>query len=154
MTKEEEWRYIPDVAGYSASSQGRIFNIKKNWICNPVVMNKGYLIVTINKKSHLVHRLVASAFLGASELHVDHLDHNRANNRVENLRYVTASQNNCRLSNKIRKNNTTGAIGVSKDGKNWRAQVTDKNGLRRRKSFSAFSDAVQFTLSHKTHFLP
>jgi len=60
--------------------------------------NKGYKrvsIVDLNgiSLSYYVHRLVAFAFLGESDLYVDHIDGNRANNNLENLRYVTNSQN-------------------------------------------------------------
>jgi hypothetical protein len=46
--------------------------------------------------SHVAHRIVAFAFLGnpPSEKHVvDHIDTNRCNNRIENLRWVTRLEN-------------------------------------------------------------
>lgn len=61
------------------------------------LMPSGYSIVRISKTHLLVHRLVAFAFLGpppnktAWEVH--HRDGDPANNRVENLEYVTRSQN-------------------------------------------------------------
>ena len=57
----------------------------------------GYLRVQINGKHHYVHRLVALAFLGPppSENHtmVMHIDSNSANNRADNLEWVTPSEN-------------------------------------------------------------
>lgn len=56
----------------------------------------GYLRVQIGGRTHGIHRLVASAFLGQppSELHVaDHIDSDRTNNGVSNLRWVTKSAN-------------------------------------------------------------
>ena len=42
-----------------------------------------------------VHRLVATAFLGLTEdLHVDHIDCDKSNNHVKNLRVVTMEENN------------------------------------------------------------
>src|SRR5690606_8270706 len=59
----------------------------------------GYLSVGLNKvgavkKRVTVHRLVATAFLGPSDLPlVRHIDGNPKNNRVENLRFGTESEN-------------------------------------------------------------
>jgi hypothetical protein len=59
---------------------------------------QGYISVNLynNKVRKLtkVHRLVAEAFCsGDSTLDVDHINHNRSDNRAENLRFVTDSQN-------------------------------------------------------------
>ena len=56
----------------------------------------GYLSVTVPyRKGCSIHRLVAETFipnpLGATE--VDHIDGNKTNNRVENLRWVTHKEN-------------------------------------------------------------
>ena len=56
----------------------------------------GYLAVHKNKRHYYVHRLVAGTFLGqpsASCMQVNHKDGDRKNNHVQNLEYVTQSQN-------------------------------------------------------------
>jgi hypothetical protein len=60
--------------------------------------NKGYKRISLidfngNSKSFYVHRLVMSAFIGDSDLYVDHIDGNKKNNNLNNLRYVTNSEN-------------------------------------------------------------
>lgn len=55
-----------------------------------------------SRRTRLVHRLVALAFLGkppTRSAHVDHVDGNRQNNRPANLRYMSASDNARRGSN-------------------------------------------------------
>jgi len=57
----------------------------------------GYRQASVNGKTHLVHRLVAKAFLPPppSEKHtqVMHIDGDPANNRADNLGWVTRSEN-------------------------------------------------------------
>ena len=62
-------------------------------------LNCGYLVVTIptipySKNCH-IHRLVAKAFIPNPENKplVDHIDGNKTNNRIENLRWVTHKEN-------------------------------------------------------------
>ena len=56
----------------------------------------GYLSVMINGKHYRVHRLVAEAFLGdiPSGYEPDHIDRNRHNNAVANLRIISRQDNN------------------------------------------------------------
>lgn len=45
------------------------------------------------------HRLVAAAFFGLGDLEVDHIDCDHANNRLDNLEYVTGRENYLRAVN-------------------------------------------------------
>lgn len=89
----ERWKPIKDLPGYSVSDRGRV---RKDSTGQMMVLSKngGYCRITISKH---VHRLVAEAFIDKPEdeakCWVDHIDGNRANNNVENLRWVTPSEN-------------------------------------------------------------
>lgn len=79
------------------------------------ITNKGYQLVMLCKNSiiypKLVHRLVAEAFIPNLENkpNVDHLDTNKQNNFVDNLRWTTQKEN-C-LNPISRKNNSISKIG-------------------------------------------
>lgn len=113
----EIWKPIKDLPGYSVSNKGRI---KKDSTGQIMVLSKngGYCRITVSKH---VHRLVAKAFLKIPEdknkCWVDHIDGNRSNNNVENLRWVTPSEN-ClsfgyenRIKNRMKKVKATNSHG-------------------------------------------
>jgi hypothetical protein len=80
------------------SNLGRVIG-RSGKLLKPQKTKNGYLVIKYwNGKyanSHLVHRLVASAFLDNpnNKPEIDHIDTNRMNNRVENLRWVTRPEN-------------------------------------------------------------
>ena len=58
--------------------------------------NRGYYSVGIMRKTHMVHRLVATAFIPNPENKpcVNHIDGNKLNNCVSNLEWNTVKENN------------------------------------------------------------
>lgn len=78
------------------SSYGRVQNKcgVVHWGCRH---QDGYHRASIGRRSFLVHRLVAHAFLGPPQsddcFEVNHIDGNKSNNRVVNLEYLSHSQN-------------------------------------------------------------
>jgi len=84
---------------YYVSNLGQVKSTTKTWlkdrILKPRQYGKGYLSVNINKKNKPIHHLVALTFIGERPegLQIDHIDRNKLNNRADNLRYVTANEN-------------------------------------------------------------
>jgi hypothetical protein len=97
----EEWKQIDGYVDYQVSSLGRVRSLKfgKQRILAPRKNTDGYFcIVTCmngRQTSHRIHRLVASVFISNPENlpQVDHIDRDITNNSIENLRWVTPSQN-------------------------------------------------------------
>jgi hypothetical protein len=89
------------------------------------VSSKGYTRIKINGMEFKAHRLAWLHFHGVMPTHdIDHINGNRADNRIANLRDVSRSMN---LQNQTRPrtDNTSGYRGVSlhKSGKRWKAQI-------------------------------
>ena len=96
----EIWMPIPNTNDkYFISSFGRVLSKnKKNLILYPKTTKDGYLVVAIvqngKRKDYLVHRLVANTFLSNdTDKEIDHIDGNRKNNSLSNLRFVTHTEN-------------------------------------------------------------
>lgn len=93
-----EWRTISDIPSYMISDAGEIMNASTGKLLKPTPV-RGYEQVTLcDENGHhrrCVHRLVAAAFLPNPEMkpQVNHRDGNKRNNCVDNLEWVTQSEN-------------------------------------------------------------
>ena len=74
--------------------------------------NMGYRRIEINGKKYPAHRLILMwhGIKVPKELDVDHINHDRADNRIENLRLVTRLEN--MRNKKLYKNNKSGQHGI------------------------------------------
>lgn len=96
----EEWKPIKDWEKYyEVSNFGNIRNIKTRKLLTGDINSCGYYRVCLyhnnKKKKYFRHRLVAEHFLEKidSKNFVNHIDGNKANNNVNNLEWVTESEN-------------------------------------------------------------
>ena len=88
------------------------------------VHNRGYNHGAIVGDMYLAHRVVWTMAYGEwPECEIDHINHNRTDNRLANLRSVTTQGNQRNAS--ISKNNTSGVLGVSfdKSRSKWMASI-------------------------------
>jgi hypothetical protein len=82
----------------------------------------GYIGICINGQQRFAHRLAWLYVHGrwpAAE--IDHINEDRSDNRIANLREATHGQNNTRA--RARKDNRSGVLGVFKCGNRWQAQI-------------------------------
>lgn len=98
--ENEIWKEIiienEDTSGYYISSLGRFKNKKGVIMSNYKPHHSGYIYLRVNIKKYALHRLVALMFLPNLENKpfVNHIDGNKINNKLENLEWVTCSENN------------------------------------------------------------
>ena len=85
----------------------------------------GHRTVSVDRKRVLIHRVIWEMHNSPipEKMKVDHIDGNATNNRIENLRLATNSENS--MNSRMKKNNTSGYKGVSyrKDSGKWRASI-------------------------------
>ena len=90
----EEFRIIKDFPNYSISNLGRVRNNATDRILKPGIDGRGYYYVNLCKDGYAyaknIHKLVALMFIENpdNKPYVDHIDCNKQNNNVINLRCV------------------------------------------------------------------
>ena len=119
---KELWKEIPRYPHCEVSNEGRVRYKETTKIhglahhMRPLKLTGfGYLQLTIDNKTESAHNLVAEAFIGPrpmKDYQVDHIDNNKLNNRPENLRWISHSQNTMRAS-------TTGKRRYFYEGELW-----------------------------------
>lgn len=150
---DEEWRDVNIDEGkyigrYKVSNKGRVRSLSRFVTCRGgyrrskgkfIVLSKnncGYYGATLyrdgNPKKFSVHRLVAMAFIDNPEnkREVNHKDGIKTNNIVENLEWMTSSENTMHSYDNGLQNRGSG-VGTSK--------LTDKDVLRIRSLYPEYS---------------
>ncbi len=98
---EKEWKTIElGYCVYAISNFGDVFNITRNREQKLFRAGRGYFYLSTQKnkikRNYEVHRLVAQLFIPnpLNKPQVNHIDGNKENNCVDNLEWVSASENN------------------------------------------------------------
>lgn len=146
----EEWKQIEDY-DYYISNKGRV--ISKNGLMKPAESKNGYLYICLCKngiqKTFSLHRLIAKYFIFNNNENnniIDHIDRNRKNNNLENLRWVNYKENALNSKSVI---NRKCSKWIDKCVKNnnvyeyWRVQYYDNN-IKKRKRFKTEEEANEF----------
>jgi len=143
----EIWKDVIGYEGiYEVSSRGRIMRVAGGMgttaghIMKATRQRSGYLYVGLRRDGKRqdvmrVHRLVAEVFLDPApspQHQVNHKNGNKSDNRVENLEWVTASENIRHAFDILGREAT---IAPSKGEANGRAKVTRRDVKRIRKLY-------------------
>ena len=90
----KNWIKLSSNENYAINIDGEVANLKTGLIVKGSERN-GYLRISIENKQYSIHRLIWETFNGTipEGYCIDHIDGNRANNSISNLRLTTQSEN-------------------------------------------------------------
>ncbi|MCP4060719.1 MAG: HNH endonuclease [Pseudoalteromonas sp.] len=125
---------------WNSSSKNKGFKGKRCGGLN----SSGYVVLRFDGKLQYAHRVIYSMMVGdVSGGCIDHVNGNRADNRLANLRLVSRAENN--KNSTIQKNNVSGVTGVhfDKGTSKFRVQISVKNKTKHIGVYGELSEAVK-----------
>tara|TARA_R110001632_G_scaffold40067_2_gene100164 strand:+ start:119 stop:586 length:468 start_codon:yes stop_codon:yes gene_type:complete len=140
---------IENYENYKIFENGNVINTKSGRIKKSCITNDGYLRISLCKngkcKHYLIHRLLGLAYIPNPENKecIDHINRDRLDNRLENLRWATRLENSHNTG--LRFDNTSGEKNIYKIKQNnsWIFQKLLNKKIFY-KLFKKKEDAIQF----------
>ena len=141
---EEIWKEIEEFPNYHISNFGNVKNVITNKVLRNVLKGGYYEVGIVNnkcRKNFKIHRLVALAFIDNNEnkAEVNHKDKNKLNNHIDNLEWMTRTENNQHRCNGL----------VIKSNKNKQIYRLDKNNGNILEKYNSIEDAGKWALENK-----
>jgi len=136
------WRRRP-IEDFKTESAFKKWNVEFSGAVAGSIDSKNYRTIIISNKSYKAHRLVwAYHHDNPAEFQIDHINHNKSDNRIENLRLVTNAEN--QRNAKLRSDNTSGYVGVTfhKAASKWMAKIKYKGKVFGLGFFANKDDAI------------
>ena len=125
----------------------QIYSYYKKDYLKPYLNIYNYYTIQLCKNGKVklfkVHRLIYEVYNGTipEGLCIDHIDNNKTNNNIDNLRLANRSENNC--NKKVQKNNTTGYKNISLTKSNtYEVKISKNNKKVYCKKFKTLEEAI------------
>lgn len=107
------------------------------------VCGSGYVYISLNKKRYLAHRIIFCILNGYLPKYIDHINGNKSDNRIENLREATLSENQRNTSKRLTNKSGYKNICWEKGRLKWRVDIRLGDGKYKVIGrFEKISDAV------------
>jgi hypothetical protein len=140
-----EQKDIPGFEGkYQATQDGRIYSLKNKIFLKQYDDTYGYNTCNLGGKTYKIHKLIGMTFLENpnSHIQIDHINRNRKDNNVSNLRYVSSSENQINKTSYARKPSELRNIETKKSTYKVTIRTKDKPSIY--KSFKTLEEAQTF----------
>lgn len=116
-------------------------------------MPTGYFYVGVDGQNHYLHRLIWFFFNGQNPKHtIDHINHDKGDNRIENLRDVTQKVNSRNMGNV--KQNSLGFAGVTfnKRDNRWLAKIKVDYKQIYLGQYETLEEAISMRMTANDHY--
>ncbi len=139
MTQEinnECWRNVSGYLNYQISNVGRVRNSFTGLILKQHLRKNNYYQISLYKdkksKSFYTHRLVAQEFIDNPEERpfVDHINRDTKHNCMDNLRWVSISQNNMNSTKSMNCSSIYKGVSFDKSKNKWKAYIQIGGNLK------------------------
>ena len=136
---------IPNYNGkYKIDKSSNVYSKAKGRLLKPSKSVRGYMVLTLNKKTRPLHQLVVESFVDSNYkskgLVVDHIDRDKTNNELSNLRLVSKADNY--INSDHYENRKKGCVHLRSNG-TFRAVVSIK-GIKHDKTFNTELEAQEY----------
>ena len=153
----EEFRIIKDFENYEISNFGNVINCVTGKLKKKRINKKNsYLIIDLIKNkirsTYSVHRLIATAFIPnpKNKPLIDHIDGNKINNSLENLRWATIAENN--YNRKLNPINKLCFTGITFKDNKYFARITYHRKDYDLGSFNTLEEAIYARVNKSKKF--
>jgi hypothetical protein len=141
----EEYKKIIGYDNYECSNLGNIKNSKTSRILKKYLCTNGYLAVCLKNEKIRIHRLIGKTFLDNPDnfLIIDHIDRDKTNNNINNLRWCSYKTNS--INKKVKYNAVSQYKGIDYDKikKTWKPYIYINGKVKRLGSFKTEKQAYE-----------